>query len=101
MEGAGTWDQLPTVIVKSVCDYADSHKNKGWQGYAAVTAASCAKAILEEWEVSDQSVVGKCFQDHTYCVVNGSVAQSSSSSTYLPFPMNSATVALSFAHSAP
>jgi nucleoside phosphorylase len=55
MEGAGTWDQLPTVIVKSVCDYADSHKNKGWQGYAAATAASCAKAILEEWEVSDQS----------------------------------------------
>lgn len=55
MEGAGTWDQLPTVIVKSVCDYADSHKNKGWQGYAAATAASCAKAMLEDWEVSDQA----------------------------------------------
>ena len=49
MEGAGTWDQVPTVIVKSVYDYADSHRNKGWQGYAA------AMAILEEWEVSDQS----------------------------------------------
>ena len=53
MEGAGTWDQLPTVVVKSVCDHADSHKNKAWQGYAAATAASCAKAILEEWEESD------------------------------------------------
>jgi nucleoside phosphorylase len=54
MEGAGTWDQLPTVIVKSVCDYADSHKNKAWQDYAAVTAASCAKALLEEWEPADR-----------------------------------------------
>ena len=49
MEGAGAWDYLPTVVVKSVCDYADSHKNKMWQGYAAVTAAACTKAILEEW----------------------------------------------------
>ena len=53
MEGARTWDQLPTVIVKSACDYADSHKNEAWVGYAAATAASCAKAILEEWEESD------------------------------------------------
>ena len=55
MEGAGTWDQFPTVVVKSVCDYADSHKNKAWQRCAAATAASCAKAMLEEWETSDQT----------------------------------------------
>lgn len=54
MEGAGTWDQMPTLIVKSICDYADSHKDKLWQGFAAITAASCAKAILEEWEMSDR-----------------------------------------------
>ncbi|KAJ4359271.1 hypothetical protein N0V85_009456 [Neurospora sp. IMI 360204] len=29
MEGAGVWDQLPCIVVKGVCDYADSHKNKG------------------------------------------------------------------------
>ena len=28
MEAAGVWDILPTVIVKSACDYADSHKSK-------------------------------------------------------------------------
>ncbi|KAK5676328.1 hypothetical protein LTS10_011140 [Elasticomyces elasticus] len=49
MEAAGTWDQFDTVTVKSVCDYADSHKNKDWQASAAATAASCTKAILEKW----------------------------------------------------
>lgn len=36
----------PLHIVKSVCDYADSHKNKNWQGFAAVAAASATKAVL-------------------------------------------------------
>jgi nucleoside phosphorylase len=49
MEGARIWDNLPCVIVKGVCDYADSHKNKEWQGYAAATAAACMKAFLKEW----------------------------------------------------
>ncbi|EED22016.1 conserved hypothetical protein [Talaromyces stipitatus ATCC 10500] len=49
MEGAGVWDSLPCVIIKGVCDYADSHKNKIWQNYAAATAASCAKAVLAYW----------------------------------------------------
>jgi nucleoside phosphorylase len=51
MEGAGIWDKLPCLIVKGVCDYADSHKNKDWQTYAATTAAACTKALLEEWSV--------------------------------------------------
>ncbi|RSL49144.1 hypothetical protein CEP53_009259 [Fusarium sp. AF-6] len=46
MEGAGIWDELPCIIVKGVCDYADSHKNKKWQLFAAATAASAAKALL-------------------------------------------------------
>jgi nucleoside phosphorylase len=49
MESAGTWDYLPTVVIKSVCDYADSHKDKRWQRYAAATAAACTKAVIEEW----------------------------------------------------
>jgi len=28
MESAGRWDYIPTIMIKSVCDYADSHKNK-------------------------------------------------------------------------
>ncbi|KAL3477430.1 purine and uridine phosphorylase [Aspergillus californicus] len=49
MEGAGVWDIIPCVIIKGVCDYADSHKNKLWQGYAAATAAACAKAFVRQW----------------------------------------------------
>ncbi|KAF6808465.1 PFS domain-containing protein (phosphorylase superfamily protein) [Colletotrichum sojae] len=49
MEGAGVWDMFPCLVIKAVCDYADSHKNKKWQSYAAATAAACTKAFLDEW----------------------------------------------------
>ncbi len=49
MEGAGVWDYYPSLVIKGVCDYADSHKNKEWQRYAANAAAACAKAILKDW----------------------------------------------------
>ncbi|KAL5044663.1 hypothetical protein BDW71DRAFT_96725 [Aspergillus fruticulosus] len=52
MEGAGVWHNVPCIIVKGVCDYADSHKNKLWQAYAAATGACAAKAFLEYWEPS-------------------------------------------------
>jgi nucleoside phosphorylase len=56
MEGAGVWDHFPSIVVKGVCDYADSHKNKKWQMYAAATAAAGMKAFLKQWalEANDQ-----------------------------------------------
>ncbi|CEJ60298.1 hypothetical protein PMG11_08877 [Penicillium brasilianum] len=48
MEASGVWELLPCLVIKGVCDYADSHKNKDWQHYAAATAASCMKAVLED-----------------------------------------------------
>ncbi|UPK97526.1 hypothetical protein LCI18_008461 [Fusarium solani-melongenae] len=50
MEGAGVWDQFPCLIIKGICDYADCHKSKKWQDYAAATAAACMKAVLEQWD---------------------------------------------------
>ncbi|KAM0513500.1 hypothetical protein ACHAPE_007762 [Trichoderma viride] len=47
MEAAGLMNDFPCVIIRSICDYADSHKNDQWQGYAAATAAACAKALLK------------------------------------------------------
>ncbi|EEA25824.1 hypothetical protein PMAA_069170 [Talaromyces marneffei ATCC 18224] len=47
MEGAGVCDNLRCIIIKGISDYADSHKSKMWQQYAAATAASCCKAFLE------------------------------------------------------
>lgn len=57
MEGAGVWDNFPCVVIKGVCDYADSHKNKKWQHYAAATAAACMKAVLKEWMLVDKPSV--------------------------------------------
>ncbi|KAK5123045.1 hypothetical protein LTR08_006582 [Meristemomyces frigidus] len=46
MEAAGLMDAFPCVVIRGVCDYADSHKNKRWQPYAAATAACYAKELL-------------------------------------------------------
>ncbi|KAF5229345.1 hypothetical protein FAUST_10467 [Fusarium austroamericanum] len=52
MEGAGVCGKLPCLVIKGVCDYADSHKSKDWQDYAAATAAACMKAVLKRWRPS-------------------------------------------------
>ncbi|KAG4034505.1 hypothetical protein MFRU_003g04650 [Monilinia fructicola] len=46
MEAAGLMDTFPCVVIRGICDYADSHKNKIWQPYAAATAAAYAKELL-------------------------------------------------------
>ena len=46
MEGAGVVNVLPSLIIRGICDYADSHKNDIWQKYASATAAGFAKLIL-------------------------------------------------------
>jgi nucleoside phosphorylase len=46
MEAAGLMDQLPCLVIRGICDYCDSHKNKEWQGHAALTAATYAKLLL-------------------------------------------------------
>jgi ankyrin repeat protein/nucleoside phosphorylase len=46
MEAAGLMNNFPCLVVRGICDYADSHKNKQWQPYAAGTAAAYAKELL-------------------------------------------------------
>jgi len=46
MEAAGLMDDFPCLVIRGVCDYADSHKNDVWHGYAAATAAAYAKEFL-------------------------------------------------------
>ncbi|CAN9210910.1 unnamed protein product [Alternaria alternata] len=46
MEAAGLMNSFPCLVVRGVCDYADSHKNKRWQPYAAGAAAAYAKEVL-------------------------------------------------------
>jgi nucleoside phosphorylase len=53
MEAAGLMHSFPCLVIRGICDYADTHKNKGWQAYAAATAAACAKEILSHIPSAD------------------------------------------------
>ncbi|KAL4758905.1 uncharacterized protein BDW70DRAFT_169814 [Aspergillus foveolatus] len=46
MEAAGIMDELPTLVIRGLCDNCDSHKQEQWRGYAALTAAPYAKLLL-------------------------------------------------------
>lgn len=53
MEAAGLMDNFPCLVIRGICDYADSEKNKDWQEYAAAVAAACAKELLEYVQPSE------------------------------------------------
>ena len=46
MEAAGLMNNFPCLVIRGICDYSDSHKNKRWQPYAAGVAAAYAKELL-------------------------------------------------------
>ena len=46
MEATGLMNSFPCLIICGICDYADSHKNKRWQPYAAGIAAAYAREVL-------------------------------------------------------
>ncbi|KAI1348570.1 hypothetical protein F5Y01DRAFT_306659 [Xylaria sp. FL0043] len=46
MEAAGLMNNFPCIVIRGICDYADSHKEKTWQEYAAAIAAAFAKELL-------------------------------------------------------
>jgi len=54
MEAAGL-DDFPCLVIRGICDYADSHKNKRWQPYAAAAAAAYARELLDV--IDEQEVV--------------------------------------------
>ncbi|KAL3293495.1 NACHT and ankyrin domain protein [Colletotrichum asianum] len=53
MEAAGLSDALPSIVVRGICDYADSQKNKEWQKYAAATAAAYTKELISTMTPSE------------------------------------------------
>lgn len=46
MEAAGLMNHFPCLVIRDICDYSDTHKNKEWQGYAAMMAGAYAKDLL-------------------------------------------------------
>jgi nucleoside phosphorylase len=56
MEAAGLLNTFPCLVIRGICDYADSHKNDQWQSYAAATAAAYAKELLHIIPAEDVAV---------------------------------------------
>ncbi|KAK6540909.1 hypothetical protein TWF694_008293 [Orbilia ellipsospora] len=46
MEAAGVINIAPCIVIRGICDYADSEKNDMWQEYASATAAAYTKLLL-------------------------------------------------------
>jgi nucleoside phosphorylase len=53
MEAAGLMNGFPCLVIRGICDYADSHKNKRWQAFAAGTAAAYAKEAMSVIPAAD------------------------------------------------
>ncbi|OJJ48680.1 hypothetical protein ASPZODRAFT_140947 [Penicilliopsis zonata CBS 506.65] len=53
MEAAGLMNTFPCLVIRGICDYSDSHKNKRWQPYAAGAAAAYAKELLSVIPAAD------------------------------------------------
>ncbi|KAF5678547.1 ankyrin protein [Fusarium denticulatum] len=53
MEAAGLVNHFSCLVIRDICDYADSHKNKDWQGHAAIVAAASAKELLQYVQPND------------------------------------------------
>jgi nucleoside phosphorylase len=45
-EAAGLINDFPCLLIRGICDYADSHRNKIWLPYAAATAAAFTRILL-------------------------------------------------------
>ncbi|KAL6788157.1 ankyrin repeat-containing domain protein [Trichoderma sp. SZMC 28012] len=53
MEAAGLMNNFPCIVIRGICDYCDSHKNKAWQEHAAAVAAAFAKELLGSIQHND------------------------------------------------
>ncbi|UPL00291.1 hypothetical protein LCI18_011225 [Fusarium solani-melongenae] len=75
MEAAGLMNSFPCLVLRGICDYADSHKSKTWQPYASATAAACAKEILliipEDGVAKTRRVPGAILSETLRCAVEG------------------------------
>lgn len=53
MDAAGIMNIFPSLVVRGISCYADSHENGKWQSYAAIAAATVAKELLSFVPISE------------------------------------------------
>jgi hypothetical protein len=85
MEAAGLMNSFPCLVIRGICDYADSHKNKQWQPFAAAAAAAYAKELLSvipPTDVAKSSTVEKLTSKTDGHVYTGNRADCDSTNIY-------------------
>ncbi|KAH8690777.1 hypothetical protein BGW36DRAFT_328708 [Talaromyces proteolyticus] len=65
MEAAGLMNHHPCLVIRGICDYSDSHKQKRWQGYASLTAAAYAKLLLSRVPVASRQMKADLRIEHS------------------------------------
>jgi nucleoside phosphorylase len=86
MEAAGTTNTIPVSVIRGVCDYGDTQKNKEWQPYAAAMAAAYAKAVLYKIRPSKPGF-GRGYQPPNLASSPNPFGGNAGTPTY-PFPQN-------------
>ena len=69
MEAAGVVNIVQCLVIRGICDYSDSHKNKIWQEYACATAAAYAKLLLRYVRSTKLSYCSRCYASCTVFVI--------------------------------
>ncbi|RDK38397.1 purine and uridine phosphorylase [Aspergillus phoenicis ATCC 13157] len=59
MEAAAMMSHYSCLVIRGICDYADTHKNDVWHQYAAAAAAAMAKEILRYIEPTTPQFLGQ------------------------------------------
>ncbi|PKK47276.1 hypothetical protein CI102_11820 [Trichoderma harzianum] len=68
MEAAGLMNNFPCLVIRGICDYCDSHKNKAWQEHAAAVAAAFAKEVLgciQHTDVKNEQLISDAMNEET------------------------------------
>ncbi|KAH7142703.1 ankyrin repeat protein [Dactylonectria estremocensis] len=52
-EAAGALGAFPCMVIRGISDYADSHKNDQWHGYAAAAAAAYARQLFSHLPIDE------------------------------------------------
>ncbi|RMZ39355.1 serine/threonine-protein kinase ripk4 [Aspergillus flavus] len=68
-EAAGLMDRFPCIAIRGISDYADTHKCKKWQPYAAVAAAAYAKdllAVIQPHDIARDTAAAQVLEQFTH-----------------------------------
>ncbi|KAG8623691.1 hypothetical protein KVT40_008667 [Elsinoe batatas] len=66
MEAAGLMNWIPSIVIKGISDYCDTHKNDDWHSYASVASAAYAKDLIQSlrpMSVSEMSDASEAIQE--------------------------------------